>query len=193
MTELQNLKFQDRIFEMGYAGRLATRVLTYAWISIQIIATLIFLLKLSDVPWIFWLGVLSALYLVDRALHYNKATHSFGDHHLGEKGLEFYLTPKAKRALAAAYDKVSLLGGNFPLVLVRVLVEEKEVREVLSRLEINNKDFRAKAEEYANRKIGVKEDLKRVRAQIEELVLAAFNQRKPGQEDIAPVDLFAAL
>lgn len=179
---MAELKFTDRFFEMGYAGRLATRVLTYAWISIQIIATLIFILKFSDVPWIFWLGVLSALYLVDRALHYNKATHH-----------DFYLTPKAHRALASAYDKVSLLGGNFPLVLARVLIEEREVREVLSRLEINNKDFRAKAEEYANRKIGVKEDLRRVRAGIGELVSAAFNQRKPGQEDIAPVDLFAAL
>ncbi|MDP2650566.1 MAG: hypothetical protein Q8P04_00495, partial [bacterium] len=193
VQDSRTLEFRDRLFEMGYAGRLTVRVITYAWITIQVIATLIFLFRFSDVPWIFWLGVLSALYLADRGLHYNQAAHSLREHHLDKGGLELYLTPKAKRALAAAYDKISILGGNFSLVLTRVLVEEKEVKEVLSRIEINHKDFTAKTEEYANRKIGVREDLKRVRAQIEQLLLIAFSQRKPDQRSIEPVNLFAAL
>src|SRR3990167_95601 len=182
MTEINRLQFTDRLFTMNCASRMAVRVVSYAWISIQITATLFFLLRFSDVPWIFWLGVLSALYLVDRGFHYSQASHSLQEHYLDKGGLELYLTPKTKRALVAAYDKISILGGNFPLVLARVLLEEKEVREVLSRLEINHKDFIAKTEEYANRKIGVREDLKRVRAQIEQLVLTAFDERKPGQD-----------
>lgn len=196
MTQAQDskaLEFRDRLFEMSYAGRLTVRVITYAWTTIQLIATLFFLFGFSDVLWISWLGVLSALYLVDRGLHYNQAVHSLRERYLDKGGLELYLTPKTKRALVAAYDKISILGGNFPLVLVRVLLEEKEVREALSRMEINYKDFTAKAEEYANRKIGVREDLKRVRDQIEQLVLIAFNQRKPDQQFIEPVDIFAAL
>ncbi|MBI2506683.1 MAG: ATP-dependent Clp protease ATP-binding subunit [Candidatus Colwellbacteria bacterium] len=190
---MAELKFDERLFEMNYAERLAVRVITYAWITIQLIATLIFLLGFSDVPWIFWLGVLSALYLLDRAFHYSEATHSLLDRHLDKGGLELYLTPKAKNILVSAYDKITLLGGNFPLVLTRILIEEKEIKEVLSRLEINHKDFLAKTEEYANRKIGVKEDLRRVRAQIEGLTQIAFAGRKPGQRFIEPVDLFAAL
>lgn len=190
---MAELRFNDELFLMSYAGRLTVRVITYAWFTIQLIVTVIFLFGFSDVPWLFWLGVLSALYLVDRGVHYNQATHSLRDRHLDKEGLELYLTPRAKRALVSAYDKISLLGGNFPLVLTRVLLQEKEVREVLGRLEINSKDFVAKTEEYANRKIGVKEDLKRVRAQIEQLALVAFNQRKPGQDFIEPVNLFAAL
>ncbi|MEX2033174.1 MAG: ATP-dependent Clp protease ATP-binding subunit [Candidatus Colwellbacteria bacterium] len=196
MNQVQNSsepEFRDRLFEMSYAGRLTVRVITYAWITIQVIATLIFLFRFSDIPWIFWLGALSALYLADRGLHRNQAAHSLREHHLDKGGLELYLTPKTKRALAAAYDKISILGGNFPLVLTRVLVEEKEVREVLSRMEINHKDFTAKTEEYANRKIGVREDLKRVRAQIEQLLLIAFDQKKPDQRFIEPVNIFAAL
>lgn len=190
---MTQLTFNERLFEMNYAGRLTVRVITYAWVTIQIIATLIFLFRFSDVAWIFWLGVLSALYLADRALHYNQASHSLLERHLDKEGLELYLTPKAKNILVAAYDKISLLGGNLPLVLTRILIEEKEVKEVLSRLEVNHKDFLAKTEEYANRKIGVKEDLKRVRTQIEHLLLTAYEERQPGQEFIEPVDLFAAL
>ncbi len=191
--ETRELHFRDPIFEMGYAGRMAVRVISYAWMIIQVAATLFFLLGFSDVPSLFWLGVISALYLVDRGFHYNQASHSLLDHHLNKGGLELYLTPKTKTILASAYDKIGLLGGNFPLVLGRILLGEKEVRETLSRLEVNHKDFLAKTEEYANRKIGVKEDPKRIRAQIEQTLLAAFYGRKPGQENIQPVDLFAAL
>ena len=159
MTEINKLQFTDRLFTMNYASRMAVRVISYAWTSIQITATLFFLLRFSDVPWIFWLGVLSALYLVDRGIHHNKAAHSLLDRHMDKETLESYLAPRAKRILVSAYDKTSILGGVFSLVLARALLEEGEVKELLSRMEVSYKDFIAKTEEYANRKIGLREDL----------------------------------
>ena len=56
--------FREPLLFMTYGGRLTARIVMNAWVIIHVVATVTFIL--SDIPWLFWLGLLNALYLLDR-------------------------------------------------------------------------------------------------------------------------------
>lgn len=177
-------------FLMSYASRMTLRIVSSVWLVIQTAGTVI--LFISDITWLFWLGVLSALYLVDRLLHYNQAPRSLTEP-LDDVNISWYLTPKTEQALMVAYDRVTLLGGNFYLNLAKILLEEETAKEALERLEVNLEEFSIKLDDYLARKAGYREDRQKIISRIEELIRAAYNQKKKDQRFISQAELFAAL
>jgi len=185
------LIFNEPLLRMSYGERMVARIIAKTGEIVGAVAIVVFLT--SDIPWLFWLGVLGLLYLGDRLLHYNQADHSLFQTHLGRRTLDLYLTPKAKEAILNVYNRVTLGGGNFFLNLAKELLEEGAVREVMWRLDINEQEFAAKLSEHLKRAASYKESPEKTREKIEALVVAALEGRQSGQAFIDQVDLFAAL
>lgn len=180
--------FEDAFVQMGYIERLTVKILAGTWFVIQASATGIFLL--TDVPWLFWVGVLSALFLLDRGFHYGRARHSFLDLHGESKNLTYYLTPKARKILASAHDKSLVSGGLYSLHLIRALVETSVVKEILSRLEVSHKEFVGRVDLSLSRSGGVD---KAVYTQMEKIVVTAYRNKTSHQKYISMADIFGAM
>jgi len=190
-SEYGNIYFRDPLLEMGYLGRFTVRVITNAWVIVHVVVTVVFLL--TDIPWAFWLGVLSSLYLLDRLLHYSRPEEylpSEGDEY---GNLALYLSPRAKRSVISAYNRAIILGGGFFLNLLRALSETKSILEMLARLEINDKEFNAKLDVYLGKDLVSYRDKERLLGEIEQLIFVAFSNREKGQRNIDYADLFVAL
>jgi len=83
--------FREPRLEMSQAGRFLVRLIFYSTYVILIAADITFLL--SDVPAIFWSGVLLLLFLLDRVRHLGQAEKSI-QHIRGKKvNLTLFLTP----------------------------------------------------------------------------------------------------
>ena len=209
MDNLQNLKleFDEPRLRMGPAARFLTRVISYCFYSIFIVATATFLL--SDVKRLFWLGVFFILFLFDRAVHFGKAEKSLVgvtrflprlSRRKGDAGqvsqsinVSKYLTPASLDVLGRAYDRARLVGGNVYLYLLKFLVERPEIAEALLRMDVNLAEFKQKIEKTLQdyRDKAAKDE---IFFKVGELAKLAFLQAAAGQSrDINPADLFSVL
>ncbi|MBI2010889.1 MAG: ATP-dependent Clp protease ATP-binding subunit [Candidatus Colwellbacteria bacterium] len=183
--------FEEPLFELGYAGRLLVRVVSITWLVVLIVATLIFLL--SDIGWLFWLGVLLLFYLIDRFFHLGAADVSFLEAGSKSSNLAHYLTPKTKRTLISVFDHTRLVGGDFSINLLKVLLGAGKVKEVLLRLEVPQAELESKLEAYTERLKKHKFPVPALLSQIENLILLAGLNRSPHQHSIETIDLFVSL
>lgn len=164
----------------------------YAFLS-----ALVVILLLSDINNLRWAGVLLLLFLGDRLLHLREGEKSVyqAEEEAQKKkqiNLAELLTPKAYRAISYSFRKSIALDRNFYIVLLRKLAQEKDVREMIERLDINLKDFIEKAVEYE--KEARSNSKNELLGQIKELVQSAYNIAvETGEEYIEPRNLFAAI
>ena len=183
--------FREPLLSMSYGGRLAVRVIMNAWVIIHVVATITFIL--SDVHWIFWLGILNALYLLDRFLRHNDADRVLPQNDSDAGNVSLFLSPRAKRLIVTAYGRASIMGGGFFLNLAKDLIETKAAQEMLARLEVSKQEFSAKLDEYLGKETVSYRDKERLRREVEQLALAAFYSRETAERFIDFADLFAAL
>lgn len=183
--------FYEPYLQFSYWARVIVRLVFNICLIIQVAATVVLLV--SDIRWLFWIGVMSAIYLLDRVLHYNRP-----DYYLPGPGGEIgnaalYLTPRAKKSVISAYDKSVLIGGDLSVNAAKVLLEAPRVQEILARLEVDKDEFNGRINDYLAKHSTPKTGRKKLREEAERLVVAAVNSRDASQRQIDNPDLFAAL
>jgi len=183
--------YRDPLMSMSYASRLTARILMNAWVIIHVSATVV--LTLSDVQWAFWLGILNAMYLIDRLIRYGDGDRDLPIDNKDVGNLASYLSPRARRIILSSYNKASIVGGGFFLNAARALTEVKSVQNMLNRLEVDRGEIDAKLDAYLGKETASYKDKARLLHEVEHLVLAAFYARVDGQRFIDYADLFAAL
>lgn len=191
--------FHEPRLLMTSAGRLFVRVIFYATYGILAAACVNFLL--SDITWIFWLGVLIALVLADRIKHYGRAEHSIRGK-TGEKAnLADFLTPDSFSILEFGYERALFVGGNFYLFLLKKLLERKDIKEGLARMDLNHEEIYLKVDELLKESLSDEkykpdgpEQKLRLIAEIEKIAGLALKQAVIADNRfVEPKDIFAAL
>ena len=193
------LYFDDQRLKMSHLGRFFVRMVFYS--SFAILMALCVLALLSPIKWLFWLGVLLFLFLVDFIKHIGKADRSLRGNLSGRVNLSKYTAPSAFAVLEYAFDRSLLLGGNFYLYLVKKLSERSDIKDGLARMDIKIEDFRNKIEEMLSVSLENKKDYgtmsehrEILRKEIEKILSLSLKQAaSSGNRYIKPKDIFAAL
>ncbi|MDP3729893.1 MAG: ATP-dependent Clp protease ATP-binding subunit [bacterium] len=191
--------FYDSRFQMTHAGRLLIRLINYSTYGITIAACATFLL--SDIQWLFWSGILLLLFLLDGIMHVNEADRSLLRNLYGDVNLALFIAPKTFTALEYAYERALFGGGNFYLFLMRRLLERKDIRAGLVRMDLDPKEIRNKVDEALQESLqekkytGDKKELKkRLQDEIEKIVINALPQAQLADNRFIKMkDIFAAL
>ena len=191
--------FHDARFQMSHVGRLFVRVIFYAAYGILAASCITFLL--SDIRWIFWLGILLLLVLGDRIKHHGQAERSLRGNMGGQVNLAEFLTPDSFFILEYGYERALFVGGNFYLFLMKKLLERKDIREGLVRMDLNYKEVYSKVDELLKAsltddkyKADGSEGRLRLIAEIEKIARLASQQALAADNRfVEPKDIFAAL
>ncbi len=173
-----NLYFQEPRFKLNFFNDFLIRVLVYVFYSFLIIS-LPFLL-LSDLSSLRWLGVFIGLFLLDRLLHLNEADKSLVEYlriknENKKENVLYYLTPKSRKVLVYSYYKAKILKQNPLLIFLKELINEKEIKEILKRLEIDERFFVQKIDGYLE-DYPFKGDYKEMILVFENLAKSAFEE-----------------
>lgn len=142
----KNIYFYDPRLEMGFVGRLLTRIIIFVfYIALAITAVLLILTKDSNIR---YLGFFLAIFLVDRFAHFNEPEKKFdkGFRKQLESGKEInladYSQDSFKRFLEVAIEKTLLAGGSLYLRLLDEFLALREFQNVLAKLDVKPDEFR---------------------------------------------------
>lgn len=177
------------------AGRLIIRLIAYCGYMIFVAAVAAFLFS-SDIKWLFWLGVLGLLFLADRLIHLGQADRSLALIPLEIKfpkiNIAQYLAPASLSVLERATDKASVTNSNPFVYLAKFLAGNHDVREMITRLDVEPKEFEQKINDFL--KEVPEETKKNFKIWHEDLLKKAFDVSFLNHEKfIEPRGLFAAL
>ena len=194
-----NLYFYDPRLRMTSAGRLLVRLIFYSAYGILIAACATFLL--SDIPKIRWTGILLLLILLDRAKHFGQAERALNRELHGKVNLAQYVTPATFAVLEYAFERVSIFDGNFYLFILKRLIDKKDIRSGLTRMDLNPEEVDEKIDEALKNSLeekkyvlDKKEQKEKMLAEIEKILKLAMEQAMAADNRfIEPKDLFAAL
>ncbi len=154
---MARLLFRDERFLLPAYAEFFVRLIVYSWYVVFGVITLLLILSavLAHPPAFngsLALGLLFALFLGDRLLHYGEGEHPLYELNRGaEVNLAVALTPSAFRLVHRSFRKALGTHESFELLLLKELVERGDIREALRRLDVPAKDFLAKIEEYLGR------------------------------------------
>ncbi len=132
---------------MTTAGDFFVRLVTY--ISYVILTASVVTLLFSGVGPIRTFGILLALFLIDRLIHFGQAEKNLSELGGKNKNLVEAVTPAAHRILSHAFRESYLVGENLYLLILRELVERKDIKEILRRLDVKTDDFGKKIRDVA--------------------------------------------
>lgn len=180
---------------MTALGREVVR--TAGWLSYALLAAATLTFLISDLEWLNGLGALLVLFILDRAIHIREGDRPLPEMPTaGRINLGAYMSPIAFKALERAYGRSLFAQESFFLELAHELMERKEVKDALRRLDVSPEEFGQKIYELlaVSREAAKKQTLEDRRNQAELAVLAgaefAFQEK---QRFIEPEDLFAGL
>ncbi|MBN2197606.1 ATP-dependent Clp protease ATP-binding subunit [Candidatus Wolfebacteria bacterium] len=184
-------------FKMNIFERLLTRSALYCFyiVFLAIIVTCL----ISDIKWLFWLGILFLLFLIDKIIHFNQAEKSLTNLKLKPNqkiNIAYYLSPLSLAILEKSLEKSLITNNNFFLQLLEILSESNDIQEGLIRMDINIKDFKEKINTALKEKnkIPQKESRQNLIDKIENLLQKAFKLSLENQEKfIEPRSLFSSL
>ncbi|MBI2515059.1 ATP-dependent Clp protease ATP-binding subunit [Candidatus Wolfebacteria bacterium] len=192
--KMQNLYLKDARIEMATALRFVLRLITYSFYTLFTAAVLSLLL--TDIPSLFWLGVLGALFLADRMLHVGEAERTLNDPGASTDetiNIANHLAPKTLSILERAIERSSITGSNLHLSLLKILIKEKDVAEALARLEISSKEFETKIDDLLKSELTQKIFREKLFDDVAALTKIAFVLGQASKEKfIEPRVLFAA-
>jgi len=192
-----NLYFSEPRLKMSFIERLAARLIIYCSYTLLIAAVATFLL--SDIDWLFWLGILGLLFLVHRLFHFGRAEKSLIDLKFRSNqkiNISHYLTPASLAVLEHTYEKVLISDNDFFLYLIKFLSENRDIQEGLVRMDVPLKEFEQKIDELVKetKKDSLKNSRQDLIDKIEDLLKKAFQISLVSQERfIEPRNLFSAL
>ncbi len=192
MSNNLELYFNEPLAEMPFAARIVVRIIANVSLVVFIVTTLAFLI--SPQKFLFWLGLLMSLILLDKLMHLGKPKRVLLHFPMsGQANIADYISPKVREDVVSAHEKWFLRENNFLLQLVGALLNDKEVKETLLRLDIKPAEFEAKLKSYIE-KSQTKESHEGVTNIINGLFIGALEVAiKGGADFIGPGDLFAAV
>lgn len=191
-----NLYFYDSRLKMTYLGRMVVRLMSYSTYIAAAAGCVIFLL--SNIPWLFWSGVLLAVFLGDRINYLGQADKSLQEKKLrGDVNLARYFTPGAFDALEYAFERSLVLKGNFYLLLLKRLSDKKDIRLGLQRMDINTEEFFNKVDALLKKSLKKGQfaaDKQKLISEIEKIAVLSLEQAfRVHNRFIELKDIFAAL
>lgn len=194
MTHSTNytLYFDDPRLRMSPAGRFLTRVAT--GISYLFLLALTTLLLLSDVQGLQFAGLLLLLFWADRLLHYKEADEDLSEVKT-EDGLNIghYLSPAAFRSLERAVMIGGMTHHHFYIALMKELLHDAQVQDVLTRLELDQKIIREKIDSWLAQKVEPNDNPYEITITSPMLTEAFHRARANHHRSIHPGDLLAGL
>lgn len=189
----KNIYFKDIRFSLSSFEELLVRIIVYSFYAV--LSVVAFTLFFSDIENLFWLSTLLIIFLFDRAMRIKKGNVAISEL-LRRKNANIALcfTPAAYRVFHTAYRRSLITGFDPRLVLLDTLLSRKDIRKMLSRLDINAKEFSAKLTEKMSESGGGKPDKKTCMEEFEEMAIGAFwNAESVYEQFIEPRNLFAAV
>jgi len=192
--------FKEPRLYLNIFSRRAVRMIVWVVYILLIAATFGFLFLTSGLDRSRWLGILLALFLIDRLLHFNQAKY-----HLSEIkkiytersrsiNLADYLTPVAFNLIEDAFSRAILIGGDFNLLLLKELLAGRDIQEALQRLEVSLPEFSQKLDEYLQASVEQRSRTQELLTQIEKLILAAYQEAISTRENfIEPRNILVVL
>jgi len=195
-----NLFFSETRFNLPAFSRSVLRIINHAFYIFLIIATAMVLF--SDVKKLRWLGIFIIPFLLYKAVRQFKSRKSImaiKDEDIA-KGINVcdFFSPKALELLERAFYKTKIIGGNFHLNLLDILIQENKTRLVLEKMGISHQELSLKIDEAGDYlQTGQKKDIlsqKELVGKNDFLAKTAFLQSFDNQRtQVEPIDLFLAL
>ncbi|MCR4275217.1 MAG: hypothetical protein NUV83_00465 [Candidatus Wolfebacteria bacterium] len=198
-----NLFFSETRFNLPAFSRSVLRIISYAFYIFLIIATVLVLF--SDVKQLRWMGIFIIPFLLYKAIRQFRSRKSirtikYEDIAKGINVCDFF-SPKSLELLERAFYKTKIIGGNFYLNLLDILIQENKTKLVLDKMGISRQELSLKIDEapYYNRVVvrGEADDAlnpKDLIGKAEFLAKKAFLQVFDNQRiQVEPFDLFLAL
>ena len=198
-----NLFFSETRFNLPALSRSILRIINYAFYIFLIIATVMVLF--SDVKQLRLIGIFITPFLFYKAIRQFRSKKSIRiikeeDIAKGVNVCDFF-SPKSLELLEGAFYKTKIIGGNFYLNLMDVLIQENKTKLVLDKMEISRQELSLKIDEaaYYNKAVvrGEADDARAPRNlidKIEFLAKKAFLQAFDNERtQVEPFDLFLAL
>jgi ATP-dependent Clp protease ATP-binding subunit ClpC len=174
-------------------GEFLVRVVSYIFL-IFLVASF-FILFSSGMEPLKMAAFLVALFLIDRAIHFGQADRKLSELTGPRRNVARAVTPAAYRALSYAFRKSYLIGQNFHLLFLLELVQKKDIREILKRLDVKAEELALRIEEMFKKSTGgAKPDKKGNLELANELALLANESAlAAGERFIEPRNFLAAL
>ena len=188
----KKLFFQDPRLALSPFAAFFIRLVTYS--TYALLATAMVFTLVSELVALRWFGILLALFLGDRLLHFRKGEKILDEIEQEGGNVAFAMTASAFRLLDRAFRKSRMLRTNVYLVLLAELAERHDIRESLRRLDVSPRDFTTTVQEALRKdqqgKQGVPSDF----SSVEKFCLIAYESaRNTNERFIEPRNLFAAL
>lgn len=194
MDDLKRFYFQDKFLEMPAVSRKFVALVFDIWMVILWAAALAAIL--SGTPQILYPGLMLLLYLI-HGLFLGRKTrlYLYNIPSSGEVNVADYLETKTVKTLARCADNTLIFGGDFYLHLIHELLQFHEIKEALSRLDIDPDEFGSKISEYLGKSfMTTKESSAEVAVKIKDLAVASVALgRENSLKQISPADLFASV
>ncbi|MEK7566247.1 MAG: hypothetical protein AAB494_01065 [Patescibacteria group bacterium] len=195
-----NLFFSETRFNLPAFSRSVLRIISYAFYIFLIIATVLVLF--SDVKQLRWMGIFIIPFLLYKAIRQfrsRKSIRTIKDEDIA-KGINVcdFFSPKSLELLERAFYKTKIIGGNFYLNLLDILIQENKTKLVLDKMGISRQELSLKIDEAVDYlEAGQKKDIlsqKDLIGKAEFLAKKAFLQAFDNQRiQVEPFDLFLAL
>ncbi|MEK7635913.1 MAG: ATP-dependent Clp protease ATP-binding subunit [Patescibacteria group bacterium] len=207
---LPQIHFYDSRLKMNAFSRFLARLIINSFYAILIFSALVFVFITSEIKPLFYAGLLLSLFLLDRLIHIKEADRSILGFtrylpRIERRKIDFsqenintaqFLTPSSFSLLERACDKAMLLGGDFYLYLLKLLVHQSDIKKALIKMDVPVSELENKIDEFIN-----SEENKKIRAAKEEcfekaglISKLAFDEAVYVQNQfISPESLFVAL
>lgn len=194
MSAKHSLVFNEPRFRMTFVGRAVFRIAYYSLYGIIVAAAAVMLI--TKVPLIRSLGVLTVLFIFDRLIHLRRAARSLDlvDRARGPLNVAKFLTPASYKVIEGALDASLVHGGDVSLAIMKSLIQRRDVKNMLVRLDVAPEEFERKVDDYFEKSQKLSVPKEKIVQEIARVSTRAFycahNLRN---HYIEPRDLFAAL
>ncbi|MBI4085236.1 MAG: ATP-dependent Clp protease ATP-binding subunit [Candidatus Liptonbacteria bacterium] len=182
---------EPRLF-MTLGGRVLVRTVSYVSYIVFLVAG--FALVLSDITQLRALGILILLFFADIAFHLGEGDKPFSEMPQGRINLAGYVSPSAYSALEKSFDKSVISKRNFFLGTAKELLERKEIKEGLLRLDLRPDEMEQKLDSLISSDEGIHLDKKAILRMAGELVInAGARSIANNRKFVETTDLFSGL
>ena len=94
------------------------------------------------------MSFLLALFLIDRAIDFGEADRNLSELTGRNRNIASAIAPDAYQLLSRAFRKSYLVGEDFYLLFLSELIQKRDIREILKRLDIKTEDLASKIGEF---------------------------------------------
>ncbi len=185
--------FNEQRLVMTLPGRLLVRIAGYVSYAVFFVAGLS--MAFSDVPNLRALGILILLFFADYFVHFGEGDKPFSEMPAaGKINLAEYLSPSAYSVIEKSFDRSVISKTDFFSNAVKELLQRKEIKEGLMRLDLNADELRRKIESLSESSGAKRLNKKEIIKMAEALILKAGERSIVNRREfIETSDIFSGL